>query len=232
MGRFGPFVQRGDGDKPKRAGIPKGVDASDVDLDYALKLLALPREIGIHPESGKEIKANFGRFGPYVVHDGQFASLESAEDVFTVGLNRAVTLLAEKKARAPARRGPEPLKELGPHPQSGALIKLMRGRFGPYVTDGTVNATIPKQTDPLSLELTDAVTLIDARATKGGGTTARRKAASKLPASAAARGKKEAKGTKSATTAKATGKKPPPAKTTARTKRSTKPAGKKALAGG
>ncbi len=233
VGRFGPFVQRGDGDKPKRAGIPKGVDTSDVDLDYALKLLALPREIGIHPETGKEIKANFGRFGPYVVHDGQFASLESAEDVFTVGLNRAVTLLAEKKARAPARRGPEPLKELGPHPKSGALIKLMRGRFGPYVTDGTVNATIPKQTDPLSLELTDAVALIDARAGKGGGTTARRKASSKAASTASARGKKAGEGTKSATKAKATGKKPSPAKkTAARTKRSTGPAGKKAVAGG
>ena len=81
-GRFGPYVQRGEGEKPKRAGIPKGTDKSDVDLEIALKLLSLPREVGLHPEDGKAITANFGRFGPYVAHNGVYASLESPEDVF------------------------------------------------------------------------------------------------------------------------------------------------------
>ncbi len=106
-GRFGPFVQRGEEKKPKRAGIPKGVDASDVDLEYALKLLTLPREVGTHPETGKPIVSNFGRFGPYLLHDGSYASLETAEDVFTIGLNRAVTVIAEKKARGPAAAAPK-----------------------------------------------------------------------------------------------------------------------------
>jgi DNA topoisomerase-1 len=167
-GRFGPYVQRGESEKPQRSGVPKGVETAQVDLDYALKLLSLPREIGKHPESGKTISANFGRFGPYVAHDGQYASLETAEDVFTVGINRAVTILAEKKAKSRSPRGPEALKELGAHPQGGAPIKLMRGRYGPYVTDGSTNATVPAGTDPLSLTLDQAVTLLVERAAKGG----------------------------------------------------------------
>ena len=138
-------MQRGEGEKPKRSSIPKGMDLRQVDLDYALKLLSLPREIGKHPETGKMITANFGRFGPYVAHDGQYASLETPEDVFTVGINRAVTLIAEKKAKSRAPRGPEALKELGAHPESARQVKLMRGRYGPYVTDGTTNATVPQR---------------------------------------------------------------------------------------
>jgi DNA topoisomerase-1 len=203
-GRFGPYVQRGEEEKPKRAGIPKGIDLSAVDLDYALKLLSLPREVGIHPETGEMIVSNFGRFGPYVAHNGQYASLETPEDVFTVGLNRAVTLIAEKKARAPARRGPEPLKEIGAHPESGATIKLMRGRYGPYVTDGDVNATIPKDVDPLTVTLDRAVELIAERAAKGGGK--KKKPAKKAPA------KKKAKKAK----AKAPAKKKAAAKRTAK----------------
>ena len=201
-GRFGPYVQRGEEKKPKRSGIPKGIDVSSVDLDYALKLLALPRDVGAHPETGEMITANFGRFGPYVAHNGQYASLETPEDVFTVGLNRAVTLIAEKKARSPSRRGPEPLKELGAHPESGTMIKLMRGRFGPYVTDGDVNATVPKDVDPLTVTLDQAVALIAERAAKGGGKK-KKKAAKKAPAKKAA-AKKPAK--------KAAAKKKAPAK--------------------
>jgi DNA topoisomerase-1 len=131
-GRFGPYVQRGNGEKPARAGIPKGFSAENVDLETALKLLSLPREIGMHPETGKPITAGFGRFGPYISHDGGYASLETPEDVFTVGINRAVTLLAERKERGPrARRGGQALKELGAHPQSGAAIRVMKGRYGP-----------------------------------------------------------------------------------------------------
>jgi DNA topoisomerase I len=176
-GRFGPYVQRGDGDKPARGSIPKGIDASAVELDYALKLLSLPREIGKHPETGEPIVANFGRFGPYVQHQKTYASLESAEDVFTVGINRAVTLLAEKKANPRGRRGPEPLKELGTNPLTGAAIKLMRGRYGPYVTDGTTNATIPNGTDPLTVTLDQALALIAEREAKGGGKKKKAKAA-------------------------------------------------------
>jgi DNA topoisomerase-1 len=112
--------------------------------------------------------ANFGRFGPYVQHQKTYASLESAEDVFTVGINRAVTLIAEKKANPRGRRGPESLKELGPA-ANGETIKLMKGRYGPYVTDGTTNATVPNGTDPLSVTLDQALTLIAEREAKGGG---------------------------------------------------------------
>jgi DNA topoisomerase-1 len=166
-GRFGPYVQLGEGDKPKRASIPKGTDQSNVDLELGIKLLSLPREVGKHPETGEPILANFGRFGPYVQHQKQYASLESPEDVFTIGLNHAVTLIAERKAKGFKRRGPEPLKELGPDPTSGEAIKVMKGRYGAYVTDGTTNATIPNGADPETITLAEAVELIAARAAKG-----------------------------------------------------------------
>jgi DNA topoisomerase-1 len=166
-GRFGPYVQRGNGEKPARASIPKGMDAAAIELELALRLLSLPREIGKHPESGEPITTNFGRYGPYIAHQGQYASLDGPDEVFTVGINRAVSLLAEKKAKSKSFRGPEPLKELGPSP-SGAQVKLMRGRYGPYVTDGTTNATILRDSDPLSVTLDQALALIAERAAKGG----------------------------------------------------------------
>jgi len=165
-GRFGPYVQLGNGEKPKRQSIPKGIDVSTIDFEAARRLLSLPREVGKHPETGNPIMANFGRYGPYVTHDGQYASLDSPDEVFTVGLNRAVSALAEKKAKSRAPRGPEALKELGRDPSSGATIKLMRGRYGPYVTDGTTNATVRDQ-DPLSVTLEQALNLIAERAAKG-----------------------------------------------------------------
>jgi DNA topoisomerase I len=168
-GRFGPYVQLGEGEKPRRSSIPKGTDLSSVDFELALKLLSLPREVGKHPETGNPIMANFGRYGPYVFHDGQYASLDSEDEVFTVGLNRAVTVLAEKKSKSRAPRGPEALKELGAHPGSGAKVKLMRGRYGPYVTDGNVNATLPKASDPLTVTLDEALALLAEREAKGGG---------------------------------------------------------------
>jgi DNA topoisomerase-1 len=167
-GRFGPYVQLGEGEKPKRAGIPKGTDIENVDLALGIKLLSLPREVGLHPETGKMITANFGRFGPYVAHDGKYASLESPDEVFTVGINRAVTVIAEKKANPRGRRGSEPLKELG-NDAGGTPIKLMKGRFGPYVTDGTTNATVPNSEDPTSTTLEQAIALLADRAAKGGG---------------------------------------------------------------
>ncbi|MBV9694850.1 MAG: topoisomerase DNA-binding C4 zinc finger domain-containing protein, partial [Alphaproteobacteria bacterium] len=166
-GRFGPYVQLGDGDKPKRASIPKGTDASAVDLELAIKLLSLPREVGKHPETGEPIVANLGRYGPYVQHQKQYASLESDEDVFTIGLNHAVTLIAERKAKGFKRRGPEALKELGPDPTTGDTIKVMKGRYGAYVTDGKTNATLPGTTTPETVTLAEALELIAARAAKG-----------------------------------------------------------------
>ncbi len=203
-GRFGPYVQRGEGDKPKRAGIPKDADVSLVDFDYALKLLSLPRTVGIHPESGKPITANFGRFGPYVAHDGMYASLETSQDVFDVGLNRAVDLIAEKKNNPRGRRGPQALKELGNDP-SGTPIKLMKGRFGPYVTDGTTNATVQNSDDPESVTLEQALALIADRAAKGGGKKkkpAKKAAAAKPKKAAAAKVAPKPKAEKTATPVK------------------------------
>jgi DNA topoisomerase I len=181
VGRFGPYVQRGEtgkDEKPARAGIPKSFSVENMDLQTALKLLSLPREVGLHPESGRPITAGFGRFGPYIAHDGTYASLDSPEDVFTVGINRAVALLAERKARGPrARRGGQALKELGAHPQSGVAIKVMKGRYGPYVTDGKLNATIPKDQAPESVTMEEAVALLAARAEMTGKKPARAKKA-------------------------------------------------------
>jgi DNA topoisomerase-1 len=166
-GRYGPYVQRGDGDKPKRSGLPQGTDKSDVDLEMALKLLALPREVGLHPEDGKKISANFGRFGPYVAHNGIYASLPAPEDVFEIGLNHAVTLLAEKKAKGPGRRGAQTLKDLGAA-ADGKPIKVLKGKFGPYVSDGETNATLPEGVEPDAVTLEQALALIAERAAKGG----------------------------------------------------------------
>ena len=166
-GRYGPYVQRGDGDKPKRSGLPQGTDKSDVDLELALKLLALPRDVGLHPEDGKKITSNFGRFGPYVYHDGIYASLPSPEDVFEIGLNHAVTLIAEKKAKGPGRRGAQQLKDLGAAPD-GKPIKVLKGKFGPYVSDGETNATLPEGTEPDAVTMEQALALIAERAAKGG----------------------------------------------------------------
>ena len=210
-GRFGPYVQLGNGEKPKRQSIPKGIDVSNVDFEAARRLLSLPREVGKHPETGNPITASFGRYGPYVAHDGQYASLDSPDEVFNVGLNRAVSLLAEKKAKGRARRGPEALKELGRDPTTGATIKLMRGRYGPYVTDGTTNATVRDQ-DPLSVTLEQAAVLIAERAAKGARGKKNGKAAkprkdktegSATPKKTAASGKKKSSGkrTKSASSA-------------------------------
>ncbi|HXL99720.1 MAG TPA: type I DNA topoisomerase [Rhizomicrobium sp.] len=172
-GRFGPYFQRGEakekGDKPHRASVPKGTDLSTVDLELALKMLSLPREVGKHPEDGEPIVANFGRFGPYVAHNKKYASLDSDDEVFTVGINRAVTILAEKKAKNRGPRGPEALVELGASPASGLIIKVMKGRYGPYVTDGSTNATIPNGNDPLAVTLDQAVALIAEREERGGG---------------------------------------------------------------
>ncbi|WEK46813.1 MAG: type I DNA topoisomerase [Candidatus Andeanibacterium colombiense] len=192
-GRFGPYVQLGEGGKEaKRASIPKDLD--DFDLEWALKLLALPRTVGDHPESGKPITASIGRYGPYLAHDGKYAKLSSTRDVVEVGMNAAVTLLAEAANRGPgARAKAEPMKSFGAHPTSGGEIKVMPGRYGPYVTDGTTNATIPKAIKPEEITEEQAIQLIDERAAKGPPTKKGRKAPAKKAPAKKAPAKKAAK---------------------------------------
>ncbi|WP_336064952.1 type I DNA topoisomerase [Nitratireductor rhodophyticola] len=168
-GRFGPYVQRGEGKEAKRAGLPKGWSSDSIDIEKALALLALPRDVGQHPESGKMISAGIGRYGPFLLHDGAYANLESVEDVFSIGLNRAVTVIAEKQAKGGRGRStPTALKELGDHPDEGGKITVRDGRYGPYVNHGKVNATLPKGKEPMDVTLEEAVELIAAKAAKGG----------------------------------------------------------------
>jgi DNA topoisomerase I len=164
-GRFGPYVEMGSGKEAKRASIPKDLD--DFDLDWAVKLIDLPRIIGAHPDTGKEIEANIGRYGPYLRHDGKYGKLANTREVFEVGMNRAVDLLAQAANRGGTRAAAEPIATLGAHPVSGGEIKVMPGRYGPYVTDGTTNATIPKDTKPEDVTIDAAIALIDARIAKG-----------------------------------------------------------------
>jgi DNA topoisomerase I len=185
-GRFGPYVQLGEGKEAKRSSIPKDIPGEDFDLDYALRLLALPREVGSHPESGKPILAGLGRYGPYLLHDGKYAKLTGTAEIFEIGMNAAVTRIAEAAnggGRA-ARGSAAPLAVFGPHPTSGGEMKLMAGRFGPYVTDGTTNATLPKTADPDAMTAEEAVALIDARAAKGPPAKGKKKAAAKKKAPA------------------------------------------------
>jgi DNA topoisomerase-1 len=167
-GRFGPYVQQGEGKDAKRASLPKDMPADGLTLEWAEKLLSLPREIGLHPESGKPITASIGRYGPYLLHDGKYARLSTTAEVFETGMNAAVAKLADAAAGA-GKRGAsrEPLAVLGPHPISGKEIKLLEGRYGPYVSDGTIHATLPKSTDPKSVTLEQAIEWIDAKAEKG-----------------------------------------------------------------
>ncbi len=180
-GRFGPYVQLGDATednpKPKRASIPKGMAVEDVDLQKALDLLSLPRLIGEHPEGGP-VEAAIGRYGPYVMHtttgeDGKpkklYANLKDPAEVLTIGMNRAVELLAQKAARGNGRgAAAKPLKELGEHPTEGGPVNVMAGRYGPYVKWGKINATLPKDVEPESVTMDMAVDLITAKAaTKG-----------------------------------------------------------------
>ncbi|MBM7405393.1 MULTISPECIES: type I DNA topoisomerase [Sphingomonas] len=186
-GRFGPYIQLGEGKEAKRASIPKDLPGGELTLEWALKLLSLPRVIGTHPETGEPIEAAIGRYGPYLKHAGKYARLQTTADVFETGMNAAVVKLAEAAAGRPARGAArEPLRVLGAHPRTEAEIKLMEGRYGPYVTDGTTNATLPKTVAPEALTLEEAAQLIDARAAaapaKKGRKAPAKKAAAKKPA--------------------------------------------------
>ena len=205
-GRFGPYVQLGEAEgdeKPKRSSIPKGIDAATLDLEKALQLLSLPREVGAHPEGGA-ITAGLGRFGPFVVHENgdakTYVNLESIEDVFSIGLNRAVTLIAEKKAGGGKgrfqRAAPKVLKDLGAHPSEGGSVQVLDGRYGPYVTHNKVNATVPKGRKPEELTLDEAVALLAERAASGG---SKKKSARKTPAKKVAKAASPANGEDAAT---------------------------------
>ncbi len=172
-GRFGPYVQLGEtpegkGDKPRRASLPKGMTEDTADLETALRLLSLPRELGVHPESGVSVLANIGRFGPYVQADKDFRSIKADDDIYTITFERALELLAEPKAGRRGAAAKSVLKDLGKNPE-GTEIQVLDGRYGAYVTDGKVNATLPRDTDPASVTMDQALELIAAKAKAGGG---------------------------------------------------------------
>ncbi|MFG1432524.1 type I DNA topoisomerase [Xanthobacter sp. V2C-8] len=190
-GRFGTYLQLGegkDGEKPKRSSLPKGLAAADVDLDTALKLLALPREVGKHPEDSEPILAGIGRYGPYVQHGRTYANLEGADDVLNIGLNRAIALIADKQSKGRGPRNAAPAgRTLGEHPTLGGAITVRAGRFGPYVNLGKVNATLPKSMDPEALTLAEAVSLIDAKAASAPAKAPRKTAAKSTTAKSKAK---------------------------------------------
>jgi DNA topoisomerase-1 len=192
-GPWGFYVQLGEGEKPKRVSLPKGMSPSEIDLQTALKLLALPREVGSHPETGEMIYAGLGRFGPYLKHGKIYKSI-AQEELLTIGLNRAVALLAE--ARAPRGRGkPEPLRVLGDHPQSGDPVQVFSGRYGPYVSHAKVYATLPKDVKPEEVTLETALQLLAAREAKAPAKGAgKRKRATKTAAKSAPKAAEKAAG--------------------------------------
>ena len=178
-GRFGPYVQRGEATKeapkPPRASLPKGWASAEMDLERALMLLNLPREIGPHPEDGEMIEAGIGRYGPFVKHGRTYANLKEVDDVFTIGMNRAVEELAKKASRGSARTAATPLKELGEHPTDSGPVNVMDGRYGAYVKFGKINATLPKDVKPEDVTMDMAVQLIAEKAAKGGAKKGKRK---------------------------------------------------------
>lgn len=224
-GRFGPFVQLGEGEKPKRSSLPKGLAPALVDLDKALKLLALPRPVATHPESGEPILVGIGRYGPYVQHGKIYANLGTGDDVFEIGANRAIDLIVTKESGGGRRPAGDPGRPLGADPESGKPIVVKAGRFGPYVTDGETNATLPRSMAAEAVTLEDAIGLLVARRAAGGSKKPARgrKAAAKTPAKKAATAKKASKKAAAKPAAKKAGAKKPAAKKA--------PARKKAAAG-
>jgi len=165
-GPYGPYLQLGEkgesDERPRRVSIPRGTEPASVDLDYALKLLSLPRTLGKDPETKKDVTVGLGRYGPYIERDKSYRNLKDPDSLFTITLEEALEVLA-------TRAGPAVLKELGEHPESGIEINVLDGRYGPYVTDGKVNASLPKGTEPESFTLEEAVELLKAKARRKGG---------------------------------------------------------------
>ena len=187
-GPYGPYLQvgvavEGDKKKPKRVSIPKEIPLANVNIDIANMLLSLPRDLGLHPETGKKIIANIGRFGPYVNHDGKFKSIPKSESVFSIDLAGAVNLLAQANA------GPAPIADLGAHPSAEGRIEVYAGRYGPYVQHGKVRATLPKSIAPEELTLEEALGLLAEKAAKE---TPAKKASAKKPGAKKAAVKKSA----------------------------------------
>jgi DNA topoisomerase I len=192
-GRFGPYVEmpNGEADKPKRASLPRGWPPDDLTLEKALALLALPRQVGMHPSENEMILAGIGRYGPYLQMGKMYANLPSVEDVFEIQMNRAVAVIDEKKAGGGkgrfGRAAPTPIKELGESPVTGKAVRVLNGRYGPYINDGETNANVPKDKKPENVTLDEALALLAARAEAGGG-----KKKKGAPAKKAAAEKKEA----------------------------------------
>jgi DNA topoisomerase I len=194
-GRFGPYVQLGDGKEPKRSSLPKGWEPAALTLDKALQLLSLPRDVGKHPETGLPIVAGLGRYGPFILHDGKYANLPDVEEIFTVGINRAVDLIAQKAAGGFKRGGGASVSAIKTFEHADGTITVRPGRYGPYVNQGKVNATIPKDIKPEDVTLDQAVDWITARAAATGTKVKRApaKKAAKKPATKTAAAKKPAK---------------------------------------
>ena len=175
-GRFGTYLQLGEGDRPKRSSLPKGLSPADVTLEKALALLSLPRQVAKHPTSGEPILAGIGRYGPYVQHGRVYANIGPDEDILEIGANRAIDLIVAKESGASSRfgRGSTPGRALGEHPTGGGMIEVKAGRFGPYVNHGKLNATLPKGTDADKVTLDEAVALLAAKGTESGGASGAR----------------------------------------------------------
>jgi len=168
IGEAVPKTKEAPAVKPKRASLLKGMTPDDVTLEKALAILALPRELGPHPDDGEQILAGVGRFGPYVKHGTKYKSIPADESVLEIGMNRAVALLAEAKV-ARGRAAAKPLRVVGNHTADEAPIELYDGRYGHYVKHGGINATVPRDIKPEELTLDQAISLLAERAAKGGG---------------------------------------------------------------
>jgi DNA topoisomerase I len=219
-GRFGPYVQKGEASeevpKPPRASLPKTWPSESLTLERAVELLSLPRQIGPHPEDGVMIESAIGRFGPYVKHGSVYANIPDVEEVFTIGMNRAVEVLALKLAGRRGGPAAEPLRELGEHPDGGP-IQVMPGKYGPYVKWAKVNATLPKEIEPEAVTLEEALALIAEKAGKSGKKKAApKKAAAKKPAATKAAAAKKPAAAKTAAAKKPAAKKPAAKKTAAK----------------
>jgi DNA topoisomerase I len=211
IGSYGPYVQLGEvsetNKKPKRASLPKGTDKDNLTLDMAVSLLTLPRLLGTHPDTGAKVQANLGMYGPYVVHDQgkvgkDYRSIKAPDDVLTIGLDRALEMLAQPKAVRGSSKTATPLKELGAHPESGELINVYDGRYGPYVKHGDLNASLAKDESVENFTLQKALDLLAAKEAAGGGKSSKSKKSTKTTAAKSETAAKKTTTAKKTTAAK------------------------------